>query len=309
MRRQIIQICFVAWFSSQCVFIAQAQSKPKIAVKSQATDGASRDRDTEAIRKSVQSLVSAFEKGDADLAATTLTEGAELVPPSGDPIVGRDNIRKIYAQHFAKGSGLRIQLTTESLKFISRDTAIEEGQMQISRDQGAATTQRYHLLHIREDGKWLIGLIREWSTDTEELNELAWLLGDWNGDQPEASLRVSYEWFGNKSFIRGTITTRQKDRTLSGMQLIGKDPDTGMLRVWAFEHDGGFAEGTCRRDGESWLLELEGLMSDGEVWSSRNILLRVNNDTLTWQPVNRTIGNDQIDDLPPVKVIRSKPAK
>ena len=36
---------------------------------------------------------------------------------------------------------------------------------------------------------------------------------------------------------------------------------------------------------------------------------KVNADTFTWQSVNRTIDDQPLDDLPPVKVTRIKPAQ
>ncbi len=68
------------------------------------------------------------------------------------------------------------------------------------------------------------------------------------------------------------------------MQLIGTDPRTGEMTIWLFESDGGALGAT-------------------------NILARVNNDTITWQPINLTIDDEEIGNLPPVKVTRVKAAK
>lgn len=272
-------------------------------------DESARDKDRAAIRKTVQALVDAFAKGDAEKAAAVLTEGAELIPFEGDSLIGRDVIQKAYAAHFEKHPAVQIEPHAESVRFLSRDAAVEEGMMSVTLGQGAPMTHRYSLLHVREDGKWQIAEIREWPSGGENLSELAWLIGDWKAKQDDTELHMAYDWFGDKSFLRGMFTVKFKDRTLTGMQLIGADPETGQLRVWVFEHDGGFAEGTCTRDGESWLLETRGTLAGGDAWSARTILLRVNQDTITWQPVRRVIGDEEVEDAPPVKVVRAKPSK
>ena len=49
-------------------------------------------------------------------------------------------------------------------------------------------------------------------------------------------------------------------------------------------------------------------MADGGELAATNILARVNNDTITWQPINLTLGDEPIGNLPPVKVTRVKAA-
>jgi uncharacterized protein (TIGR02246 family) len=268
-----------------------------------------RQADRDAIRAAVASFVKAFENGDAAAAAAHMTSGAEIIPDDAPPIRGQEAIRKAYAEYFAKHPKRKITLESESVRFTSRDTAIEEGRMSVSANGDAPESQRYSMLLVREDGKWLLGLIKEWPNEDAELHDLGWLIGTWQANRTDVEVRTTYEWFGNKAFIRGTITAREKDITLSGMQLIGKDPRTGELRIWSFGTDGGFAEGTCVRDDNAWIFQSEGVSGEGETVSAKNILVRVNDDTITWQPVNLTRGDEHVGDLPPVKVTRVKGSK
>ncbi len=140
---------------------------------------ADRETDRAAIRKATDSFVAAFEKGDAEQAAAHLTAGAELIPDDAPGIRGQEAIQKAFAAHFKSHPKQKITLEQESLRFISRDTAIEEGLMKTAVENGAPTTQRYNLLHVREDGKWLIAAIREWPSEGTELQDLGWLIGSW----------------------------------------------------------------------------------------------------------------------------------
>lgn len=275
-----------------------------------ATDARGSDR--AAIRKTMQSFAEAFQKSDAVAAASFMTAEAELVPENAEPVRGRDAIQKAYTNWFAKNARPKISLAPQSLEFLSRDTAIEEGDMTLttaSGDETDETKNHYQILFAREDGKWLLASIREWVLDKPELDDLAWLIGTWSAKQPDAEVHTTYEWFGNKKFILARFSLREKETSVTGMQLIGTDPATGGLRTWTFEVDGGFGEGTCVRDGKHWIFETNTALADTSMMSATNILVPVNRNTFTWQPVNLTIDGEQVSDLPPVKVVRVMPGK
>ena len=108
-----------------------------------------------------------------------LTSGAELVPNDVEPVRGRDAIKKAFTEHFAKNPRVKIVLDVESPRFILRDTAIEGGQMTITPDKGEPSSNRYSILYVREDGKWLLALIKEWPSDRANLRDFDWLIGTW----------------------------------------------------------------------------------------------------------------------------------
>jgi uncharacterized protein (TIGR02246 family) len=270
------------------------------------SEGDEHAADRAAIRKTMRGFAEAFQKGDAAAAVAYLTSGAELIPDEGSPVRGRDAIQKAFAIHFGKKPRPTIKLEVESLHFPSRDTAVEEGDMEVTTERGDTTNNRYEVLYVREEGKWLVAMIRERPGEQAALRDLEWLIGSWSAQSPEVEAQTTYEWFGNKSFIRAQFTVRQKDKTFTAMQMIGTDPKTGALRTWTFEFDGGFGEGTATRDGNKWVFETATALSDGSVLTATNILVRVNSNTFTWQPVNLTVDGEQIADLPPVKVTRVK---
>ena len=308
--QQFSGVCVILMIAGADVSAQTQKSKETSATGQKSTvEAGSRDKERAGIRKTVDELVAAFAKGDAEAAAAVLTDEAELIPFAGESVIGRGSIQKAYESHFAKHPQIELKLTTASLRFLSRNAAVEEGTMQVTFGEGAPRANHYSLLHLREDGKWLIGEIRESPADDEGLGELGWIIGDWTAKQGDTELNIKYDWFGDKAFLRGTFTIKFNERTVTGMQLIGADPQTGELKIWVFEHDGGYAAGTCTRDGESWLFQTSGAFSTGEEWSARNVLLRVNNETFTWQPVLRTIGEERVEDAPPIKVVRAKSSK
>jgi uncharacterized protein (TIGR02246 family) len=279
--------------------VAEKTAKAAVA-KPAERDG--RATDQAAIRKTMQSFTEAFQKSDAPAAAAFMTEGAELISAEGAVIRGRQAIQQAYADHFAANARPKISLEVASLEFPSRDTAVEEGQMTIS-TSGAkgvdATTNHYHILYVREDGKWYLAGVRESAADESPLEELEWLIGTWAVKAKDSEAHTSYEWFGNKAFIRAQFSIREKETTVTGMQIIGLDPVTNALRTWTFEADGGVGEGICMRDGNKWIFETSTALTDRRVMSASN----------TWQPIDLTIDGEKIANLPPVKVVRVESRK
>lgn len=267
---------------------------------------ADRETDREAIRAMMKEFVAAFQKGDAAAAAAFMTAEAEIITDEGDALKGRDAIQKAYATHFAKTNKAKVSLDIESVRFTSRDTAIEDGEMTVTLDGESPEKHRYQILYAREDGKWLLSVIKEWPPVESPLNELDWLIGTWSAKRGDAEILNSYEWLGNKAFIKVDITIREKDKSLSAMQLIGVDSKTGDFRTWTFEHDGGYGEGTCSRDGPRWVFENKATLADGNILEATNILVPVDRNTITWQPINLTIEGEQFGDLPPMKITRVK---
>ncbi len=104
------------------------------------------------------------------------------------------------------------------------------------------------------------------------LRDLEWLIGTWEVKRDDSEVRTVYEWWGDKSFIRVAISIKQKDRTRSGFQMIGKDASTGQLRTWTFDSEGSFAEATVSRDGNKWSFDSAGVLEDGSILTATNIM-------------------------------------
>jgi uncharacterized protein (TIGR02246 family) len=301
----ILLACFAA-DGRMATLVALDEQRPD----SPESSDTARSADRAAIDKLKQSLKEGFAQGDSAKVAALLTDGAELIPDDAPPLHGRQNIEKALTQHFANAANkTKIELDPDALRFISRDAAIEEGDVKITKGQAAPTVQRYSLLVMREDGKWLLASIKEWPSEQASLKELGWLIGSWQAKQGDIEARTTYEWFGDKAYIRGAINLSIDGHSQSAVQVIGKDPRTDDLRVWTFEVGGGIVEGTCTRDGEAWLFQTEGVSADGSTVSNKNILARINDDVFTWQPVDITVDGEQRRNLPPVKVTRVKTAK
>jgi len=279
-------------------------------LRGMATEGEAKKEnadDTAAIKKAGQAFLKSYLAGDAKGVAAHWTENGEYFTDDGSVFRGRQDIEKAYADLFArKKTHTNAELDVTSIRFPSKDTAIEEGYFKTKDGKEGPTSSKYSILHVRDQGNWLMAVVREWPGEGNSLRDLEWLIGAWEAKHDDTEIRTTYAWWGDNKFIRVAITVTQKGRTREGFQMICKDRSTGQIRSWTFDPDGSFAEATWSRDGNKWTMDAAGVSDDGGVMAATNILNRINDDTFTFQSVQRSIGGEDIADIPAVRVTRVK---
>jgi uncharacterized protein (TIGR02246 family) len=309
-RRSVVLVVAVAGaafvlgrISSRTWELPAADAAPPPAAQGGDKDAHAADR--AAILAGVKSFVEAFEGGDAKAVASHWTEEGEYIADDGSVVRGRDAIQKAYAGLFDKNKSFKVEIDMESLRFTGKNTAIEEGYMKVTRGKAELPLEnKYSVLHVREGDQWLMALVREWPSDGHTLRELQWLIGDWKAERDGMEVSTNYKWNETKTFIHAHFTIQTKERTLTGFQIIGKDPATGLLRSWTFEQDGGFGEAVWTRDGRKWEQETAGVLKSGATASATNILTRIDDDSFTWQSIGRTLDGIEIGDAAPIRVTR-----
>jgi uncharacterized protein (TIGR02246 family) len=271
-----------------------------------------RSADEKAIREAAQGLARAFEKGDAKAMAAFWTEEGEYVDESGVPIRGRAALEKAYTEFFANRKELKVEAKTDAIQFVSKDTAIEEGTFTVHAKGSPPNASRYSALHVRQDGNWLVAMLKEWGDEEAnqaKLDDLAWLIGTWKSDGGDSQSQADYEWAENKKFIRCKYTiTSKKDKTApgSGTQVIAIDPAVGLIRAWTFDSDGGIGEAFWTFEVDRWVIESIGTLADGSETTATNFLQRKGNDAFTWRSVQRTLDDEKLPDIGPIQVSRVK---
>ena len=294
-------------------WLLQAAGEPKTEARPQAAaataDG--REDDRALARAAMTSFAKAFEARDAKALASHWTSEGEFRNDAGVNVRGRDALEKAFADFFAKTPEIKAELDPRSLRFLSDAAAIDEGVVTVRR--GAADTPAratYRALVVRDGERWRIAQLEESDEVETTIEDLGWLEGEWRSAVGESvEIRTTYTWATNRKFLHARFTIKEKDRVLSGTQVIGVDPATGEIHSWIFEADGGVGESDWSRDGDHWVVEAVGTLTDGSSLVETNTLRRVNEDTFTWQSVNRSLDEEPLPDLAPIKVTRVKPAK
>jgi uncharacterized protein (TIGR02246 family) len=276
--------------------------------KESAKDEKDRPEDREAIRKSADEFVQAFEKGDAKTLAAMWTEQGEYHDDNGVSLRGRPAIEKAYAEMFkAKPKG-KIEVDIRSIRFLGKDAAVEDGVLR-TKPAGAELPSAtfYSALHVREDGKWKIASVQESGAGEDKLEDISWLIGTWTARVKNREMEMQFAWNAKKTQIRNQFTAKEDGKvTISGTQTITFDPQYGRIRSWLHDDDGGHGQSLWYRDGNRWVLDALGVLPNGRATSSTNIITRLGDHEFLWRSTHRLIENSSMPDADPVKLTRSK---
>ena len=203
----------------------------------------------------------------------------------------------------------------QSIDFVSPSVAVEQGLAQVTGADGEPEVTEYSAVHVKQGDKWLMDRVTEKEPVTvpshyEQLKPLAWLVGTWVDEDEEARVETTCQWTKNQNYLSRTFTIELADEpSLSGVQIIGWDAAQGKIRSWAFDSDGGFAEGSWRQKDNSWIVENAAVLPDGRKASSINVLKVLDDNSVTWQITGRDVDGEILPNLPEVKITRSPSAE
>ena len=242
-----------------------------------------------------EAFVRAYNEGDAKGLAALFTDDAEIVEEDGLHYQGRDLLARSLAETFEANKGAKIALDVESIRFLTPDSAKEEGRSIVTPVKGPAVSRPYTVLYVRRDGRWLIADVHEDPDPAvpphDRLEELSWLIGDWLDEGAEADARIDCRWSEDGNFLIRTFRVHHRGKpALSVVQRIGWDPLAKQIRSWEFDSEGGYGEGRWTRDGDSWIVKHSGVRPEGTTASSTNVMTRERSDLVRWRSTDRIIG-------------------
>lgn len=268
--------------------------------------------EVDAIRQCAESYVAAYNQGDADaLAALWAEDGVYTDPESGESIVGREAIREMFAKIFEVGHGAQLGVTIHSIRLITPDVAIEDGTAEITSPDGAPEVSEYAAIHVKKDGVWQLNSVRETATPTPptsrggELEQLAWLEGEWVDESEDAAVHTTWQWSKNRKFLTGTFSIVVGDEVaLEGTQVIGWAATRQQLRSWTFDSDGGISEGIWQRHGDEWVVDSATMLADGGNGCAVNVYRMIDPETFAFRSIDRVIDGEAQPEIDEVLVRR-----
>ena len=151
-----------------------------------------------------------------------------------------------------------------------------------------------------------MAVVREFPSEAASIRDLDWLIGAWSAKRDDTEVQTTYEWWGDKNFIRVNFSIKTKEKNIAGFQMIARDSSTGQIRSWAFDPDGSFGEASWTRDGKKWMQDSAAVLPDGATLSATNIFNRIDDDTFTFQSVERSLDGAPLPDIAPIRVTRVK---
>jgi len=279
-----------------------------------AAEKSSAQADEAAIRAAIDSYVAAYNRGDAKAVAALWSESGEWISPSGQRFRGRQAIEKEMQSLFSEEKGVHIEVINPVIRLVSPDVAVEEGTVRVIHPTDPPSESTYLAVDVKEQGQWRLNTVRE--TDVPEtpaaslqLDDLAWLIGEWVDDSPGVDAAAIVSWTKNKKFLTYTFKVSGADADdLEGTQVIGWDPAAGTIRSWMFDSDGGFGEGTWSKKDNTWVVKFSQVLPDGGKASATNIYTLVNGNAFTWKSIGRKVDDEFLPNVDAVKMIRKTAA-
>jgi len=273
--------------------------------------------DEAAIRKNAAKYVEAYNRRDSrTMAAMWSPDAVYMDPSTNEQIVGREAIAAHFDHMLAGSEDAKLQVTIDSVDFVSPNVAIEKGRAVVTYGEHEPEETTYAAVHVKRDGQWLLDRVTEEEiappppSHYEQLKELEWLVGSWVDADDQCTIQTEINWTKNRNFLTRSFAVVIRDQIdMSGMQIIGWDPAEKQIRSWVFDSDGGFAEATWTRKGDQWLIQNNGTLADGRKTSSLNILTYVDADSFRWTSVNREVDGELLPNVDEVLVVRAPGAE
>lgn len=272
--------------------------------------------DEAAIRQNAEKYVAAYNRRDSqDMAAMWSPEAVYMDPTTDEGVVGREAIAKQFENAFARSEDAKLAVSIDSIEFVAPSVAIEKGTALVTyKDHDPEETQ-YTAVHVKRDGQWLLDRVSEVEVSApppsnyEHLKELEWMIGSWIDQDEAATIQTDCEWTKNQNFMTRSFAVTVGDQVdMSGMQIIGWDPAAKQIRSWVFDSDGTFAEGKWTHKDNRWLVQQTGTLPDGKKSTAVNIITYVDENSCTWQSVNRAVDGEMLPNVAEVLIVR-KPAE
>ena len=191
--------------------------------------------------------------------------------------------------------------------------AIEEGTRVMTTKDGANKARiRYINVRTKTNAGWQIASMRDISDDTEptpheQLEPLAWLVGDWVNEGADATAKISYRWSEDQNYLLADFEFTNADQVKrKATQRIGWNPLTRKIHSWLFDADGGFSEGSWTKVDEGWVVKTSVVNADGETASATMEIEPKGKDRFIMSGSDRIVGDQREPDFE-LTITRSPP--
>jgi uncharacterized protein (TIGR02246 family) len=269
--------------------------------------------DSQAINNLLSNMVQALEHGKADDLANCWSPDGTYINELGTTLTGRDAIKADFVAFFKNSGTLKVTMKPQALKFLDDRVALQDGTSQCKPLAGGhETTANYSIVFIKESGAWKIESLREMAAQVivpppvmPKISSLDWLVGSWSGSGAKGTVKMNCQWASNKSFLLCQYDIEPTGEPAQySTQIIGIDPATNQIHSWHFGSTGGVGQDTWQGFKNGWAIRAAGTRFDGLTTSAVNIVKTINNNSFSWQSVNRQINGISIPDTLPITMNR-----
>ena len=151
-------------------------------------DSPARKADEQAIRAAAKAYVAAIERGDAKAALSFWVPGGDIIDAQRRSRPASELIAQ--ATDAAKGPRPTIKLDQTSIRFLTPESAIEDGTSEVTRDPNASPVRgAFSAAWVKQGGKWKLASVRESRVESpppapagSHLQQLEWMVGKWKAE-------------------------------------------------------------------------------------------------------------------------------
>jgi uncharacterized protein (TIGR02246 family) len=264
-----------------------------------------RSADEQAIRQAAADYAKAYKKADTDALLAFWDADAEFIDEDGKITRGRKAIGAHLRKNRSALLGVDMKFDFKSIRFLTPELATADADAVVRNVDGSTDTGPFAAVLIKKGGRWLLASVRNLpepaddvpASPYEQLKELEWMVGEWDDTNLETAVHLSCRWDDNQSFLLQHYTVKHKDESFTLTQRIGWDPGLGLMRSWFFDSLGGFGEGIWTREGNQWVVEIAGVLLNGENGTSRNLWRFVDENHFVWEAKDRAVEGRPLPDV------------
>jgi uncharacterized protein (TIGR02246 family) len=264
-----------------------------------------------AIRKAAASYAEAFNKHDAQALAGQWSPDAVYTNRStGEQVTGREAIAEQFTAQFKDQPDVKMELTVNSVEFLSPNVAIERGSAKVISPGGEPEEIEYSAVDVKRDGQWLLDRVTDTTKEAvpshyEQLKVLEWMVGQWTTAASGASVELDCSWTKNRNFLtRAFKLSIGTQDDFSGMQIIGWDAAAKSIRSWTFDSRGTFADATWEQRDGRWFIRNRGVLPNGQPATMINVMRKVDDNSFTWQTIERMAGGEILPNIDEIVIVR-----
>jgi uncharacterized protein (TIGR02246 family) len=269
------------------------------------------DPEAAAVRAVSEAIVAAYNAGDAAKLAACFLPKAELVDDAGNVYRGLEEIATIFKEFREKFPKASMELAIDTIRLAGDRVAVEDGTRTV-KTADATAVNKYTMVYVKQDGKWLVASARETAADPEptphdRLQPLAWLVGEWVNEDAAAAMSISCRWADNGNYLLADFIVKvEGEVVMDSNQRIGWDPHAERIRSWVFDSDGGYGEGRWAEVNGKWVLKSTATMPDGDAGSATIYIEPVSNDKFLMKGFDRLVGDSALPDFE-ATIVRNPP--
>ncbi|QDU61830.1 SnoaL-like domain protein [Planctomycetes bacterium Pan216] len=266
----------------------------------------------ETVRKHLTSYVDAYNAKDVDKLMEHWHDDGVHTDADGGKTVGKEALAARLKTLFKAQGDAKLDLMVTSVSAPVADVLISDGIAMVSVNGRPHMEGHFSAVWAKgTDGTWKLASVRELpgsGSDSETPNEvgaLAWMVGNWSGEDGKMTARLWCHWSINGHFlIRRFSMYYDGQKVMEGLELIGWDAAEEEIHSWSFDSEGGVTQGVWKNRDDAWHVNAHASLASGDKASAIHVYKAIDDNSFEWSSISREVDGQLLPDIGPMTVVR-----